>query len=101
MNLHSLTSKSSGTDDVEIQRLKSDAVELLLNKKIDNICRVLSLDNASGSDRLMAMQVVLLQEQNTILKQIGSRPSSQIQTKTDDASTLTAILGGVLLGQML
>jgi hypothetical protein len=75
-----------------------------LNLRIDAICKAAGIDAPTGTERLMAMQIGLLQDQNTILQNAVIRSSNQAPAE-DKASTssgsFTALLGGMLLGAAL
>ncbi|CAN7747543.1 hypothetical protein [Duganella sp. LjRoot269] len=87
-----------------LSSLRSTAAEDLLKERIEAICRVAGIEQPSGSDRLMAMQIGLIQEQNTILQNGIARTLNQmrVDAKADNSDSLfTALLGGTLIGVAL
>lgn len=87
-----------------LSSLRSTAAEEVLKERIEAICRVAGIEQPSSSDRLMAMQIGLIQEQNTILQNGMIRTLNQMRAdaKADKSDSLfTALLGGALIGAAL
>ena len=65
--------------------------------KLDAICRTVGIDQPTGSDRLMAMQIALLQEQNAtltrVINQMRANPDG-----ADNSGSLTEMMGAAMLG---
>jgi hypothetical protein len=74
-----------------------------LKAKVETICRTAGIEQPSGAERLMAMQIGLLQEQNSILASGMTRALNQMRAdaKTSGDDGFTALLGGLLLGTVL
>ena len=75
-----------------------------LDQRVKAICKAAGIENPTGADRLMAMQISLLQDQNTILQSVMTRTLNQTRTdaKADDSSgTFTALVGGLMIGAVL
>ncbi|MCC7684742.1 hypothetical protein [Janthinobacterium sp. FW305-128] len=87
-----------------LSSLRSAVAEEQLKKKINTICRLVGIDQPSSADRLMAMQIGLMQEQNSILQNGMVRTLNQMrsdaQSQNSD-SMFTALLGGALVGAVL
>lgn len=75
-----------------------------LDHRIDAICKAAGIEEPTGADRLMAMQIGLLQDQNMILQAGMTRSLNQMRAdaKADESSgTFTALVGGMMLGAVL
>lgn len=78
-----------------------------LREKAAALCRVAGIENPSGADLLMAMQVGLAQEQNMILQNSMDRTLQQMRAnakanETDVGDVLMKGLGfGTLIGAIL
>lgn len=84
--------------------MRSAASEEQLRQKIESICRVVGIERPSNTDRLMAMQIGLMQEQNAILQSGLTRTLNQMRAdakESDSGSAFTALIGGVMLGVIL
>ncbi len=91
-----------------LETVRDEAQKVNLRERIDAICQAAGIEQPSGADRLMAMQIGLLQEQNVILRDgltrmlNQMRADAQADAKADVANAaLTTILGGVMLGAVL
>lgn len=84
-------------DFLESVRIEAEAAEV--EQRINRICKAAGVTEPTGTERLMAMQIGLLQEQNAIL----TRSLNQMKgAKEDDTSGLfTAFLGGTLIAATL
>lgn len=68
------------------------------------ICRVAGIEEPTGVDRLMAMQIGLQQEQNAILQSGMTRTLNQMRSDAgavDSSGAFTALVGGLMLGAVL
>lgn len=65
---------------------------------IRRICKAAGVDEPTGSDRLMAMQIGLLQEQNELLTTLAKRAGIQSHQKQP---IFTPVVAGILLGTLL
>jgi len=62
------------------------------------ICQVVGIESPSPQDRLMAMQIGMLHEQNEILQQISHRVGTIAKS---EPLTFSGVLGAVVFGNML
>lgn len=82
------------------ESLHAEVAKAQLEQRINAICEAAGIDNPTGAERLMAMQIGLLQDQNVILTRICN------QARADDAAgesggSFSALVGGVMLGAIL
>lgn len=97
------TNPTRGQMNEYIGKLRASVGEEQLKLKIETICRVAGIERPTGADRLMAMQIGLLQEQNAILQEGQTRALNQMRSDAQAAAKadsqrnqFSAILGGVL-----
>lgn len=78
-------------------RIETEAAEV--EKRINQICKAVGINEPTNTERLMAMQIGLLQEQTAIL----TRSLNQMKgTKDNEPSGLfAAFLGGALIATTL
>lgn len=84
--------------------VRADAASHQLDQRVKAICKAAGIEDPSGADRLMAMQIGLLQDQNTILQSGMTRTLNQMRAdaKADESSgTFTALGGGLMIGAVL
>jgi len=84
------------------ETLPPDAVELL-GRRIGAICKAAGIDAPNNAERLMALQIGLLHDQNAILQNAMKGAPDQVrgQTGADAAcGDFTALVGAVLSGKV-
>jgi len=82
------------------ESLHAEAAKAQLEQRINAICKAAGIENPTGAERLMALQVGLLQDQNVILNRATNQ--SREGAKGDDSgSTFTTLVGGLMLGAFL
>lgn len=84
--------------------LRTLSAEEQIAMKISSICRVAGIDEPNGAERLMAMQIGLMQEQNSILESGLTRTLNQMRSDantTNSSGPFTSLLGGLMLGAVL
>ena len=80
------------------EALPTDAAELL-NRRIGAICKAAGIHAPSNAERLMAMQIGLLHDQNVIMQSAMKAAAGQIGTQASDAaasSDFTALVAVLL-----
>lgn len=86
------------------ESVRSEAIAHQLDQRINAICKAAGIEDPTGADRLMAMQIGLLQDQNMILQNGLTRSLNQMRAdaKADESSGIfTALLGGTMIGAVL
>lgn len=87
-----------------LETLNADKAAEQLENRIAIICKAAGIAEPTGADRLMAMQIGLLQEQNMLLQTGMTRTFNQMRAdaKADQANaTFTGLVGSALLGLLL
>jgi hypothetical protein len=87
-----------------IESLHTEAAAAEIDRRIYAICKAAGIESPTGTDRLMAMQIGLLQDQNSILQSGMTRTLNQMRAdaKADDSSGIfTSLVGGLMLGAVL
>lgn len=95
------TSPNRGQMNEFMDYLHTAVAEERVMRKIEHICRISGIVNPTGSERLMAMQIGLIQEQNALLKGGLTRALNRMQAdakQTDGDSLMTSLIGGLALG---
>lgn len=72
----------------------------ILEKKIMGICRSLGIENPTNTEKLLALQAGLLQEQNLVLSRGLDRPivASPTSMGASSRGTLTSLVLGAVVG---
>lgn len=86
------------------ESVRMEATAFQLEQRIAAICKAAGLEQPTGAERMMAMQIGLLQDQNTILQSGLTRTINQLRsnsTVTESGDTFTALVGGLILGNVL
>lgn len=83
------------TESVHIEAAKAQ-----LEQRIDTICKAAGIDKPTGVERLMALQVGLLQDQNVILTRASNQARADATTD-EPTDSFTALVGGLMLGAVL
>jgi hypothetical protein len=86
--------------------VRAEAAAELVKQRITTICQAAGIAEPTAADRLQAMQVGLLQEQNAILQQGLTRTLNQMRSdskaRAENSNDLfTAALGGMLVAATL
>lgn len=84
--------------------LQTMAAEEQVAIKISTICRAAGIEQPTAAERLMAMQIGLMQEQNSILESGLTRTLNQMRSDAkaiDSSGAFTSLLGGLMLGAVL
>lgn len=88
-----------------LESLHTETAAEQLDRRIDAICKAAGIEAPTGADRLMAMQVGLLQDQNMILQNGLTRSLNQMRSdaKSREANSddFTALMGAAMLGAIL
>lgn len=73
------------------------------DKSILRVCKLVGIDEPTAGEKLLALQVGLLQEQNAALSVIANRLGAQnTHSKSgQDQSVFTPLLTGILLGAVM
>lgn len=69
-----------------------------LNQRIAAICKAVGIDEPTGADRLMAVQIGLLQDQNALL---ARTKAGKDQKASDTSGIFTGLVSGLMLGAVL
>jgi hypothetical protein len=81
-----------------LETLNKKKQQQALEVELLRICHAVGIESPSPQDRLMAMQIGMLQEQNDLLLHIAARVGAIAKTKP---LTFTGALGAVILGDVL
>jgi hypothetical protein len=87
-----------------IGSVRAEATAKQLDQRIDSICKAARIEDPTGAERLMAMQIGLLQDQNTILQSGITRSLNQMRADAEageSSGTFTALIGGLMVGAVL
>lgn len=85
-----------------LETLHKEAESVKLLERTDTICQAVGIQQPTGADRLMALQVGLIQEQNSLLKRGLNQMRADAKAKADsDDGLITSALGGLILGAVL
>lgn len=85
-----------------LETLHLEAETVKVRERLDLIFHIAGIEHPTGSDRLMAMQVGLLQEQNTLMKRSLNQMRADAKSKGEsDDALFTTIIGSVILGSVV
>lgn len=73
-------------------------------RRINAICKTAGIEQPSSSDRLMAMQIGLLQEQNALLQSTAGRVLNQMRSdaeKENHEGSFSELMGAAMLRVIL
>lgn len=104
LNSFLATNPTRGAMNDFLASLRTLSAEEQIAMKISSICRVAGIDEPTGAERLIAMQIGLMQEQNSILESGLTRTLNQMRSDantTNSSGAFTSLLGGVMLGAVL
>lgn len=82
----------------------TEAAAEQFDQRINAICKAAGIEDPTGAERLMAMQIGLLQDQNLILQNGANRSLNQMRADAkagESNGTFTALLGGMMIGAVL
>lgn len=89
-----------------LEQLKSATQQEKLDADIAHICALVGIENPTGTDKLLALQIGLLQEQNAAIGLLANRAGQavELEKKALDrpaTSGFTSLLAGFLIGGMM
>ncbi|WP_175762191.1 hypothetical protein [Burkholderia anthina] len=84
-----------------IEDLKQEGLKEAMEANIQRICQSAGIEAPTGVERLLAMQIGLLQEQNEALNVLAGLTSRVAANTKDKPAFFGPFLGAVLLGKIL
>ncbi|WP_157659507.1 hypothetical protein [Burkholderia ubonensis] len=84
-----------------IEELKATGLKEAMEANILSICRSVGIDEPTGTDKLLAMQIGLLQEQNDTLNQLAGLTSRVAAHTKKKPAIFGPVLAAVLIGKVL
>ncbi|KWE97881.1 hypothetical protein [Burkholderia ubonensis] len=84
-----------------IEDLKQEGLREAMEANIQRILKSAGIDTPTGTDKLLAMQIGLLQEQNEALNVLAGMTSRVAANTKDKPAIFGPVLGAVLLGKIL
>lgn len=83
-----------------MDELKTTGMKKEMQAKIARICESVGIDSPTGTDRLLALQIGLLREQNEALALLANRTGQVVAQTQQQASIFGPLLAGILIGKM-
>ncbi|MGY6257289.1 hypothetical protein ACXIVK_27910 [Paraburkholderia caledonica] len=89
-----------------LEQLKSATQQEKLDANIAHICALVGIENPTGTEKLLAIQIGLLQEQNANIGLLANRAGQAVELEKkllDKPATsgFTSLLAGFLIGGMM
>ncbi|WP_199028856.1 hypothetical protein [Ralstonia sp. ASV6] len=84
-----------------MSELKEGGLKAEMEANILRICASVGIDQPTGTDRLLALQIGLLQEQNEALANLARRTGQIAHQTKESPSIFGPVLAAVLIGKVL
>lgn len=81
--------------------LKTTGLQQAMEANIARICKSVGIEEPTGSDKLLALQIGLLQEQNAALALLTNRTGQVVDQTKQQPSIFGPVLAALLIGKAL
>lgn len=82
-----------------IETLKLGGLQRAMEANIARICESVGINEPTGTDKLLALQIGLLQEQNQAIARLAYRTNQVAENTKEQPSIFGPLLMGILLGK--